>query len=279
VTSTYELYKDQDDHTLVTMLLVAEDLDESLAEADRDNSERGERLRMLVTTAQLSDPGYGDAGQASQPSGAGEYEQAEEESDEATMLVTADGTFVPDGAYRFVASVAGSLQLKNGEAHVAWLPDTWDVPLGAEGWIVIAQGAAGEPELDPPPPPADDADQPDPQAGYYDPSQFFDRNVGILNAMFVDGAGASQRTARVLSNGLVLILKNINEGYADEQRAGLGVGTITFVRNRMSPNEIVIADEGGLDVKFVKQEIKDLLIDRDVLDYPYRDRKRVNVHD
>jgi hypothetical protein len=47
----------------------------------------------------------------------------------------------------------------------------------------------------------------------------------------------------------------------------------------MSPNEIVIADEGGLDVKFVKQEIKDLLIDRDVLDYPYRDRKRVNVHD
>jgi hypothetical protein len=46
----------------------------------------------------------------------------------------------------------------------------------------------------------------------------------------------------------------------------------------MSPNEIIITDEGGLDVDLVKRQLQDLF-DRDRLKYPYRDKSRIRIHD
>lgn len=274
MTSTYELYKQHDDDMLVTMLLVADDREQSLSEAAAEDAVRAERLRTLLADAQ------GEAGQdgAAQDSGAGwtdqapaEGEQSEADAEEADVLLTEDGQIL-HGTYRFLVSVWGSLQLKDGDTHIAWVPDAWDIPLGTTGWIVIDGGVATTPVVDPPPPP-------EPEPELVDPAQIQAANIGLLNAMFVDGAGTSQRSARVLADGVFMILKNVHDSSGDNRlNPRYGTGEITFVRNRMSPNEIIIKDEIGLDVEYVKAQLKDLF-ERDLLQYPYRDKSRIRIHD
>ena len=273
MSSIYTENKQLDDDMLLNLLLMAtdEDLEASISDAESEDPERAKRLRQMVSEAQVEwrqraaaatdQPGTGDAGEA-------EGDESETEEPNAdNLLISQDGQ-VLDGTYSFTVNVLGWLQLDHQGQFVAYVADPMDLPLGTYGVLEVDAGVPGEPLVTPPPP--DD----EPAGPLFDPSQYFAQNVGILNAMFVEGAGTSQRTARVLTNGLGMVLKNIHEGYQAEQQAGFGVGTISFTRNRMSPNEITVTDEGGLDVAYVKEQIKDLL-DRDVLEYTYRDKSRV----
>jgi hypothetical protein len=270
--SIYADNKQLDDDMLINLLLMAtdEDLEASITDAESDDPERAERLRMRVTEAQL-EWRQRAAATTDERGTSEEQEGTEAEDDEPAadnLLMTQDGQLL-DGIYSFTVNVIGWLQLDQNGQFAAFTADPMDLPLGTYGTIDVNAGVPGEPLVTPPPPPEDE-----PAGPLFDPSQHFAQNVGILNAMFVDGAGASQRTARVLTNGLGMVLKNIHDGYQAEQQAGFGVGTINFTRNRMSPNEITVADEGGLDVAYVKEQIKDLL-DQDVLQYTYRDKSRV----
>jgi hypothetical protein len=270
--SIYADNKQLDDDMLINLLLMAtdEDLEASITDAESDDPERAERLRTRVTEAQL-EWRQRAAATTDERGTSEEQEGAEAEDDEPAadnLLMTQDGQLL-DGVYSFTVNVIGWLQLDQNGQFAAFTADPMDLPLGTYGTIDVNAGVPGEPLVTPPPPPEDE-----PAGPLFDPSQYFAQNVGILNAMFVEGAGTSQRTARVLTNGLGMVLKNIHEGYQAEQQAGFGVGTINFTRNRMSPNEITVTDEGGLDVAYVKEQIKDLL-DRDVLEYTYRDKSRV----
>jgi hypothetical protein len=262
MSTTYELYKESDDHTLVTMLLMADDQEASLTEAEADDAERAERLRALLAEARRDAEQYSGATTASADL---EDEQAEDETSE-NLIMTDDGQIL-DGSYRFVVNVADYLMLYQGDQYIQYMPDPADLALGAVGTIQINAGVPGSPELDQPAAPEETSQPPDPAL---DVAAIQQQNIGILNAMFVEGAGASQRRARVVTQGGFMILKNVNESVAGEQ------GTIEFTRNRMSPNEISIDDDGGIDRAFVRQEIQDLF-DSDLLTYPYRDKSRIKI--
>jgi hypothetical protein len=281
MTTTYELYKDRDDDTLVTMLLISDDQESSLEEAEAEDEERAERLRTLITearndAAQYSGGGHGTADTEEEQSEA----EVEAAADQGALLITLDGQ-VLHGIYEFTVRVLGWLQIEQHGQFLAYTADPMDLPLNTYGTIEVDAGVPGAPLVTPPPPPEDEDEyeEAEQESEPIDPAEIQQTNICILNAMFVDGAGASQRSARVLTEGGIWVLKNVHDTSEDARlSSGRGVGTIMFTRNRMTPNEILITDEGGLDVSLVKREIKDLL-ERGQVDYPYRDRKRVNIHD
>lgn len=280
--SIYADNKQLDDDMLINMLLMAtdEDLEASITDAESDDPERAERLRMRVTEAQLewrqrAAATTDERGTSEEQEGA-EAEDGEPAADD--LLMTQDGQLL-DGVYSFTVNVIGWLQLDQNGQFAAFTADPMDLPLGTYGTIEVEAGVPGSPLVTPPPPPEDDDDDQGIAAPTIDPAEIQRTNIGILNAMFVEGAGKSQRSARVLTQSVFWVLKNVNDTSEDPRLGGgRGAGTITFTRNRMTPNEIVITDEGGVDVDLIKREIKDLL-ERKMLDYPYRDRTRVNIHD
>lgn len=274
MSSIYTENKQLDDDMLTNLLLMAtdEDLEASITDAESEDPERAQRLRLMVSEAQAEwreraaaatdEPGTGDEG--------GESETEEPNAD--NLLISQDGQ-VLDGVYSFTVNVLGWLQLDQQGQFVAYFADPMDLPLGTYGTIEVDAGVPGEP-LVTPPPPEDEEDALPP----VDMAELQRGNISILNAMFVEGASASQREARVLTHSVFWMLKNKHDASGDARfGATPGIGKIEFTRNRMTPNEIVITDDGGLDVDLIKREIRDLL-DRKILEYPYRDRTRVNIH-
>jgi hypothetical protein len=109
-----------------------------------------------------------------------------------------------------------------------------------------------------------------------DPAEIRSRNIAALEAITGATSSGPERTTQVMSGdgGLVLL----GEGHSFATVKALGAsgksGTVTFVYNRLSANELRIA--GSVDVAAVKAELRALLDDGSMT-YDYRDRSRVDI--
>lgn len=257
--STYTDWKHLDDEHVITMLQVSDeaDLRQSFADALQDDWDRAERLRSRLDSATAAD--FDDG-----------------------RLRAEDGRTL-DGQYTFHVLVSGWLTVYAGGEWAASLPDDQELPLDTTGTLTISYGALVDREITlppaafgtPPVTPSDVVESAVAESPSPDWNQIQQANIEVLNAMFVAGAGPSQREVRVFTDESSMVVKNIHDQSDEVPLDDPGVGTIRFTYNKWSPNEILIANTSDLDCELVQDRIRDWL-DKGWLSYPYRDRKRIS---
>lgn len=268
--SIYTEWKNFRDEHVVTMLLNqdSEELERSFEDAEEEDANRATRLRKALDAAQAA-------------------------VDNELAAQDAEGWLL-NGDFPFKVNVEGWLSLydlydQSKEKIVASMQDVDRYTLGTVGTITIEIGVRVQvfdvllppPNFGAPPnpyallpdPPGDSNDNDDPEPDV-DWRAIENSNVGILNAMFVRGAGESQRSARVFTDDSSILLKSRHDTSDDHPFAAnvVGMGTIEFTYNKWSQNEILIRSKKDLNCELVRKEIR-RLFDNGSVEYPYRDKR------
>lgn len=213
--------------------------------------------------AESEDPGILPESGAGSPDGTYAYAAADGDvwlfpqgdADRLAALHAAD----PDGFGQAVLSRGGELEFISGEDAVGF-------PWTGAGIVTLAGGQVA------------DVRQVVSQQGraQLDLAEVQRVNVAALEAIVAEGVGDAQRTTRLVAGNGHLLLGD-GHGWAAVRAAagadgaGSTEGTLTFRRNRMSANELVVH---GVAAATVRDALRAVL---DAADYPYRDKGRVVI--